>query len=132
MSGSYGVGRYIRDENYLDEFKNTNRYYRVMYYIWKATSNCGRSLLLWGLFSFSQLLLFCFLYSFVGIDYGDYQTNLSPFYFGIVTMTTLGFGDVLPTDIPAQILIILQVTSGYVMLGGLVAILTNKVARRAD
>ena len=76
--------------------------------------------------------LFAFLYGFVEIDYGDYETGLSPMYFSIVTMTTLGYGDILPLSVPAQILVVIQVLVGYIMLGGLLSIFANKLARRAE
>jgi hypothetical protein len=72
------------------------------------------------------------LYTQVDIAFGDYETPLSPFYFSIVTLTTLGYGDVLPASLPAQILVIVQVTIGYVMLGGLLSIFSNKMGRRAE
>ena len=47
---------------------------------------------------------------------------LHAFYFSIVTMTTLGFGDIhaSPTNQAGQIALIVQVLLGYVMLGVLV------------
>ncbi|MEM9693958.1 MAG: ion channel [Myxococcota bacterium] len=50
----------------------------------------------------------------------------------MVTMTTLGFGDAIPASTGAQALVIIQVITGYVMLGGLLSLLSNKMARRAE
>ena len=72
------------------------------------------------------------LYANLAIDFGDHATPLSPVYFSVVTMTTLGFGDAVPTDIPSQVAVMTQVLWGYAMLGGLIAICSNKMARRAD
>ena len=55
----------------------------------------------------------------------------TPFYFSMVTFTTLGFGDVTPLDWVGQMWITLEVVLGYVMLGGLISIFANKFARRS-
>lgn len=55
----------------------------------------------------------------------------SALYFSIVTFTTLGFGDVVAASRAARVLVGLEVIVGYVMLGGLVSILANKLARRS-
>ena len=72
------------------------------------------------------------LYELVALDYGDYPTFLSSFYYSVVTLTTLGYGDVLPASPAAQIVAMVEVALGYVMLGGLLSIFSNKMARRAD
>jgi len=48
--------------------------------------------------------------------------TLRPVYFSVVTMTTLGFGDMHanPVSILGHVLLTLQVLSGYVLLGALV------------
>jgi hypothetical protein len=97
-----------------------------------VTSDCGRSLFRWTLFILVVTLMFALAYSRVGVDYGPHETAISPLYFSVVTLTTLGYGDVLPTSIPAQILAVCQALLGYVGLGGLLSILANKMARRAD
>ena len=68
----------------------------------------------------------------MSIDFGDYPTILSPLYFSVVTLTTLGYGDVLPASLAAQCVAMLQVVAGYFALGGLLSIFANKMARRAD
>ena len=52
-------------------------------------------------------------------------------YFSVVTFTTLGFGDVTPKTWLAELVVGLEVIAGYVMLGGLISIFANKLARRA-
>lgn len=132
LRGAYLVQRVIRDENYLYEFRTRSRYHNVLYWLWWVSSDCGRSLTRWALFILLVTLLFAFAYSRVGVDYGDYDTTFSPLYFSIVTLTTLGYGDVVPASIPAQVLAALEAMTGYVGLGGLLSILANKMARRAD
>ena len=49
----------------------------------------------------------------------------------MVTFTTLGFGDVLPNTTGAEALVMSEVILGYLSLGGLMSILSDKMARRA-
>jgi uncharacterized protein YjbI with pentapeptide repeats len=132
LRGAYLIRRYIADENYLYEFKTRSRYHRFLYVLWWITSDCGRSIGRWTLCIFGVTLLFSFLYGIVEIDYGSYKTAFSPFYFSVVTLTTLGFGDVVPSTFAGQILVVTQAILGYVGLGGLLSIMANKIARRAD
>lgn len=50
-------------------------------------------------------------------------------YISIVIFTTLGFSDMTPISDAGRILIATEVVIGYVMLGALLAILANKLAR---
>jgi hypothetical protein len=52
-------------------------------------------------------------------------------YYSIVTFTTLGFGDIVPRTGWLQFWVMLEVILGYIMLGGLISILANKLARRS-
>jgi hypothetical protein len=53
---------------------------------------------------------------------GDIRGFLHAFYFSVVTMTTLGFGDIAanPDSWRGQVLLMIQVILGYVLLGALV------------
>jgi uncharacterized protein YjbI with pentapeptide repeats len=130
--GSYMILRFIRDENYLFEFKTRSKYHRILYYLWWLTSDCGRSLARWAFCILVVALMFAFFYSLVEVDYGDYETPFSPFYYSIVTLTTLGYGDVHPASLGAQIFAMAEACLGYIGLGGLLSILSNKIARRAE
>jgi len=132
LRGAYLVRRYIADENYLFEFQSVSPLHRAIYLVWLITSDCGRSLLRWFLFMLGITLIFAAIYTLVDIDYGDYATPFSPIYFSFVTLTTLGYGDALPASLTAQIFVTLQAISGYMGLGGLLSILGNKMARRAE
>ena len=61
----------------------------------------------------------------------DSVSWFTPFYYSIVTFTTLGFGDVVPVTGIARFAVALEVILGYIMLGGLISIFANKLARRA-
>ncbi len=132
FSGAYRIRREIMDQNYLHEFRNQGKLFEFYYQMWLFTSDCGRSMRRWGSLIVIQMVIFAFLYNFVAIDFGDYPTFLSPLYHSVVTMTTLGYGDTLPMSATAQIVVMIQVTLSYAMLGGLMALLTNKLARRAE
>lgn len=130
--GAYMVRRFIMDENYLYEFRTQNWVSSLLYKIWWVTSDCGRSFLRWGLWTIGVALLFALLYRFLEVDYGDHPTGFSPLYYSFVTLTTLGYGDVVPASLAAQIASVIEVVVGYVALGGLLSIFATKMARRAE
>lgn len=132
FSGAYLVRRCIMDQNYLYEFRNSDRSHEILYQIWRATSDCGRSFVRWGFLTAVVAAVFGILFTQVDVDYGDHQTVLSPLYFSVVTLTTLGYGDVLPASLAAQILVLIEVVVGYVMLGGVLSIFATRMGRRAD
>ncbi len=132
FAGAYLMRREIIDQNFIKEFRSYNWLSRILYYPWWLTCDCGRSMLRWCCCIGVQLLLFAYLYTLVGIDFGQYKTGLSPLYFSVVTMTTLGYGDVMPQTMAGQLLTMLEVSSGYIMLGGLLSIFSNKLARRGE
>ncbi len=132
FSGAYLMRREIIDQNFIKEFRSYNWISKILYYPWLWTCDCGRSMFRWCCCIGLLLLVFTYCYTFVGIDYGHYPTRLSPLYFSVVTLTTLGFGDVQPSSIGGQIVVMLEVSAGYIMLGGLLSIFSNKLARRGD
>lgn len=132
FTGAYLLRREIVDQNYLHEFRTQSRGHAVLYVLWSATSNCGRSFARWALLNLFVAGVFSILYSVGDVDFGRHQTLLSPLYFSIVTITTLGYGDVVPVSGWAQVMVMSEVIVGYVMLGGLMSIFANKMGRRGD
>ncbi len=132
FSGAYLVRREIMDQNYLYEFRTRDARHAALYKIWKATSDCGRSVGRWAAMTVGVALLFGILYTLVDIQYGPNRTAVSPFYFSVVTITTLGYGDALPKSMAAQILVMIEVAVGYMMLGGVLSIFATRMGRRAD
>lgn len=132
FSGAYLLRRHVMDENYLHEFRNRSTGHHWLYRLWSLTSDCGRSLSRWALLVLVLTVFFAALFTLVEMDYGSHQTWLSPLYYSVVTITTLGYGDVLPADTAAQVVAMAEVVTGYMMLGGLLSIFSNKMARRAD
>jgi uncharacterized protein YjbI with pentapeptide repeats len=132
FAGAYALRRSVIDQNYLKEFRERSRFATMLYWLWWITSDCGRSLTRWCFWITLQLLLFAGLFKFVGLDYGDHPTPLSPLYYSVVTLTTLGYGDIVPSSSAGQLIAMIEVITGYVMLGGLLSIFSNKMARRGD
>ena len=133
FSGAYLLRRFAMDQNYIKEFRESSRLAEYVYYLWWISSDCGRSITRWLILIGIVAVLFAGAYSVVDINYGIHEPSwFLPMYYSLVTMTTLGYGDVLPVSVTAQFVAMLQVMVGYVMLGGLLSIFSNKLARRAE
>ncbi len=130
--GAYMIRRYIADENYIHELRTHSRSSEIIYWIWWLTSDCGRSALRWAACTMIVNLLFAAVYVLAGMDFGEGATWLTPIYFSTVTFTTLGYGDIVPSTSLAQIIVMVEVTLGYIALGGLLSIFADKMARRAE
>jgi len=130
--GAHLLRRHVLDENYLHEFRHQSPTNEWCYKLWWITSDCGRSFKRWGLWTLLIAVIFAAIYTQVSVDYGSHETWLSPLYYSVVTLTTLGYGDVLPTSVTAQAVSMIEVIIGYVMLGGALSIFTTKMARRAS
>lgn len=131
LCGAYLMRRFAHDQNFLEEFRSQSPAHALAYVVWSLTSDCGRSVTRWGLWTLGIAGVFAGLYTIVPIDFGDHATWLSPLYFSVVTLTTLGYGDALPTDPASQMVVMMEVITGYFMLGGLLTLLSNKMGRRA-
>lgn len=107
---------------------------RAGYTLWKLSSNYGVSLLRWQALFFSMGTFFGFLYWKFGlIRYSnpsmDVVSGFSHFYFSFITITTLGFGDIIAKKGAGEFVVTLEVLIGYMMLGGLMGIFTKKFIR---
>jgi hypothetical protein len=131
------ISRKIRDDMYLLRLKKKHP---KMHFIWWLFADCSRSFFRWALWSLGIAIAFAFIYYF---SYTDYLLNFqtiyvseefplfSFIYYSIVTFTTLGFGDIVPRTGWLQFRVMQKVILGYIMLGGLISILANKLARRS-
>ena len=82
--------------------------------------------------AFSLIYFLDMVFSWGLIDYSSSaQSWFSPFYYSIVTYSTLGFGDITPKHWVGEIIVVTEVVLGYVTLGLLLSILATKVARRS-
>ncbi|OIQ49063.1 Secreted effector protein PipB [Pseudodesulfovibrio hydrargyri] len=153
VQGCRGNQRFIRHVMDLDFIAEARERYPLKYWLWKCTSNCGRSISLWATISFGLALLFgvafarypawswlpdwlqSFLVSIApSFKYGNPEIQegwFTPYYFSIVTFTTLGFGDVTPTDTAGQLWLAAEVILGYIMLGGLITLFATRMVRQS-
>jgi len=136
MSGDFSASplfkRFVTDQQYLEEFENRHFF---VYYLWLIFADCGRSILPWAAWSMAFATFFA--YMFFGLGPGAFVVDSLPWsfetmlYYSVVTFTTLGFGDVTPVTNAAAWWVMAEVIAGYVMLGGLISIFANKLARRS-
>jgi len=133
--------RYIKDQSYLEArmaAAESNWWSRLWMFIWGITCGYGSNIWLWIGWSLLLALSFGTTY-FAGGNRvivmeaipGRSMSWYTPFYYSFVTFTTLGFGDVVPMNWAGELIVTVEVILGYVMLGGLVSILANKLARLA-
>src|SRR3984893_17002493 len=94
----------------------------------------GRSLLRVAAISFGLAGFYGVIYRIFPhiLDYKDSaNTWFTPYYFSIVTYTTLGFGDVRPATLFGEIIVSSEVILGYTTLGLLLSVLAQNIARRS-
>ncbi len=155
LDSCHGNPIFIRaalDQDYLDSLEHhwagTWRSYLFLPWGW---IDYGRSLSRLVFYASFIVLLYGFIYSLFpellhwpeslcldckqGVEcLDDQQTAASwftPFYFSIVTYTTLGFGDIHPQNLLGELIVSSEVIIGYLTLGLLLSVLAEKVARRS-
>lgn len=128
--GGLRLRRFALDQSYLHEFRTEGVLNEVLYRLWWLSSDCGRSPLRWSMLTALVVCVFAQVYTLLGVDFGQHATVVTPYYFSVVTLTSLGYGDISPTTPGGQIAVIVQVFTGYLLLGGLISILGSKMCRR--
>jgi Ion channel len=89
-----------------------------------------RSIEIFSCWMFLLVSIFAMIYVKFGLLSSGGKTVesiLDCFYFSVITFTTLGYGDVLPTGIMGKLFVIAEVISGYISLGLLLTILGRKI-----
>ena len=138
LSSCRGNRIFVRDasdQDYLDTIEGQlhSRWGKFGFWLWGLT-DYGRSIMSVVVFAAIFIFSFGFAYSHWPqmISAGSRcRTPFTPYYFSIVTYTTLGFGDVKPNNLGGEILVSMEVIFGYVTLGLLLAVLGDKIARRS-
>jgi hypothetical protein len=142
------IARQIRDDIYLMDKRERNSkmkgkkkcWYKSLYFLWWLFANYGRSFKRWAVWSLGFALIFAIIFYLYFLESpSNFQTvyisegfkPFSFFYYSVVTFTTLGFGDIVPKCGWLQLWVMLEVILGYIMLGGLISIFANKLARRS-
>ncbi|MBE1427447.1 hypothetical protein H4684_004144, partial [Desulfomicrobium macestii] len=131
-----------QDRSYIEERMASGIWWeRLTYKMWYYCSDCGQSMFFWGILSLILAFAFGILYYSIGgsnfntafLKGNDGNPGFWALqYYSIVTFTTLGFGDIVPKTGVAAFLVTLEVITGYIMLGGLIAIFANRLAKRND
>ena len=133
-SGSPRFIRFSKDQEYIEDFRSSILRF-PLYMLWLILADCGRSFFLWASWAYITTKFFAVKFFSMGPE-AFKITNLdfsldTMLYYSVVTFTTLGFGDVTPRTVEASEWVMAEVIIGYVMLGGLISILANKLARRS-
>ena len=145
----YGNAIYLRDakdQDYIDTLyqvlldKKPGFWRSLELFLFKSWGliDHGRSLLKVAFYAFiiatfyGLIYLMDMVYGWQIMDYSNSaQTWFTPFYYSVVTYTTLGFGDVTADSLFGELFVISEVILGYFTLGLLLAILANTIARRS-
>jgi len=138
--------RDVKDQDYIDTLRIsieaqsggfTKWLQLALFRAWGLIDH-GRSLAKVGFYAVIVSTIYGLIYTAdMNLDWGmmDYsnsaQTWFTPFYYSLVTYTTLGYGDVTANSLVGEMLVISEVVVGYFTLGLLLSILANTVARRS-
>ena len=149
LDAVYGNALFVRDardQDYIDTLESSisalpkgfTKSTEIMLFRAWGLFDHGRSLLKVGVYAFVLATLYGIIYSFdmwLGWGMMDYsnsaQSWFTPFYYSMVTYTTLGYGDVTAENVYGEILVISEVVLGYFTLGLLLSIIANTIARRS-
>ncbi|WP_320169931.1 pentapeptide repeat-containing protein [Maridesulfovibrio sp.] len=136
VQGCIGSQRFVRHVMDLDYIEETLEKHPIKFSFWWFTSNCGRSIWRWAMLSIFFALGFGYIFSqnpewFEISTDGIKNSWFTPYYFSIVTFTTLGFGDVTPKTTIGELWLTAEVTLGYIMLGGLITLFATRMVRQS-
>jgi uncharacterized protein YjbI with pentapeptide repeats len=146
IDSAYGNALFKRsaaDQDYLDTLENHwegNKWLTYLFKMW-GWIDYGRSIERVVAIAFITIFLFGLTYSIfpglLGLDClpsaqgCSHHSWFTPFYFSIVTFTTLGFGDITPKNLLGELIVSFEVILGYAVLGLLISVLADKVVRRS-
>ena len=135
--------RRLADVQYLRELHDgSGRFGRAVIWLWGVTSQYGQSVVRWAVFT--ALLAVAFAIAFMAMPMSMWAHHvaggsaasevgrpdfLRALYFSVSTLMTLGLGDEVPVTGLGRLVTMTEVVVGYVMLGGLLSIFANKLAR---
>ena len=123
------------DQDFLDTLEAHLQGSRGMalFRVW-GLIDYGRSLFRVAAVSFGLAAIYGAIYRIFPhiLDFRDSANSwFTPYYFSIVTYTTLGFGDIRPATIAGEIVVSSEVILGYTTLGLLLSVLAQSIARRS-
>lgn len=139
LATCYGSPKFLSfalNQQYLEEMRQTF-WGNVLYWLWLIFADCGRTIWYWLAWSIAFCFGFAWVYYYLNQASTAFKltTELgnefgTMLYYSVVTLTTLGFGDITPLTQTAAYWVMAEVILGYVMLGGLISIFATKLARR--
>ena len=138
LESSFGNALFKRaaaDQDFLDtleaHLKGSRR--MVLFRAW-GIIDYGRSLTRVAAVAFGLATLYGVIYRVFPqiLDYqGSANSWFTPYYFSLVTYTTLGFGDIRPATLAGELIVGSEVLLGYTTLGLLLSVLAQNIARRS-
>ena len=149
VDATYGNALFVRDakdQDYIDTLdlklrsmpeSFAKKVELLLFAGWRMIDH-GRSLMRVSLWAFIVATLYGLIYTAdmtLGWGMMDYSNSaeswFTPFYYSMVTYTTLGYGDVTANNAMGEVLVISEVVIGYFTLGLILSILANTIARRS-
>lgn len=138
--------RQLADVQYIrDMHRKATPSGRMVMWLWGVTCLYGQSVVRWAVFSAGVAVLFALFYMAVPLSMpyhhlsGGEDSAVIPvisrpdfgraLWLSISTLMTLGLGDEVPITGMGRVVAASEVVIGYVMLGGLLSIFSNKFAR---
>lgn len=129
---------------FVKEMRAQHRFYRVnrqrwrhlLYWLWSWSSSYGQSWSRWLCSAALIVLVFTTLFTAFGINHLEgmdeplLRRAVTSLYFSIATATTVGFGDIHAISTPGKLLVCIEMLLGFIVLGGLVTIIVQKVSQR--
>lgn len=106
---------------------------KVWYWFWGMTSKYGTSVTRWILWMLFVISLFSGFYYFtdmaINVPLSGFDKVFQCLYFSVVTVTTLGYGDIYPKTSFGMALVIVEVFFGQLMFWVMMTILAKKIFR---
>ena len=125
---------FVRRKHFLKHFRNQSLANKLLYYLWLIISDCGQSFTRWFFVSSLLCAIFGIIYTNIShcfnLPKDRIATDFTFYYYSVVTFTTLGFGDIVPTKLVSEIIVTVEVVLGYLMIGGLISIFATKFIPR--
>lgn len=110
-----------------------NKGMKVWYWFWGMTSKYGTSVTRWILWMLFVISLFGGFYYFtdmaINVPLTGFDKMIQCLYFSVVTVTTLGYGDIYPKTGFGMTLVVVEVFFGQLMFWVMMTILAKKIFR---
>ncbi|WP_105167624.1 pentapeptide repeat-containing protein [Pseudoalteromonas sp. T1lg23B] len=125
----------VQEQAHIEEFAEDRP---NTYLLWLLTSDCGKSGYLLGGWATLLILLFSVLFWYLSPDHLNYPEHLQTMkeswfvhlYYSVATFTTLGYGDISPKTLLAMVLASIEVIIGFIFLGLLITLFSNKITAK--